>query len=161
MAFWRNIGRALQSVWETITRPESPPPPVEFEDTSDEPFGYEEPEPEYDQGPFGDFFGGGEEPEEPSPPEREPGEEFIYNAGEGPYFDEWGPAEQKLWDDIVGGQSFEDQYQYDQVQYEFDNGWIRDDIEDRKYYRDYFLEDMDMVYFDWEAWREYMGYEEA
>lgn len=160
MAFWQNIGRALQNIWETITHPESPPPPVEFEDEAEEPYepgfgGYDREPPEYDQGPFGDFFGGDVEPE--SPPEGP----FTYHEGDGPYMDDWGIDERRFWDEVLDGQVFEDAEQYRDAQDAFDTGFIDPDVDtdDRSYWRDEFLDIMDMIDFDWEAFREYYGYE--
>lgn len=152
MPFWRNLGRALQSIWETITTPESPPEPVEYEDQAD----YEEPTPQYEQGDYGfadsfaNIFGGEDE--------RPADESFVYSPGDGPYPDDWGYAEMDFWDAANDGKSFESPQNYADAQDAFEQGFMTPGLsqEEREAARQEYLIDMDEAYFeDWEDFRDY------
>lgn len=150
MAFWSNIGRALRSIFDTLSNPESPPEPVEFED---DPL-YEEPVPEYEQGDYGDFF----TTEDERDFEDLPDGPFIYQPGEGPYPGEWGASEKEFWDRVAEGLTFRDAQNYEEALEDFEGGYLTPGIsqEARLQYRENFGIDMDMPVFEnWDDFRDY------
>jgi hypothetical protein len=86
------------------------------------------------------------------------------------YPERWGADESQLWGDIAGTRTddYGDLLAGDrQAQSLFSAGWIDDTGFDRSAIRDAFFDYMieqgyfdDRYDFDWEAWREYMGYGE-
>jgi hypothetical protein len=154
MAFWSNIGRALRNVFGTLTNPESPPEPVEFED---DPI-YDEPVPEYEQdfggGGGGDFFTSEDERSFEDIPEGP----FVYTPGDGPYPGEWGASEKGFWDKVAEGLSFRDADNYNDALEDFEGGYLTPGLsqEAREAYRENFGIDMDMPIFEnWDDFRDY------
>lgn len=147
MPFWRDLGDALRTVWETLSGdvdarlPETPE------------------EPEIETG-----GAGGDAGEPPAPPYygdegyELPDEPFQYSGG-GPYPEEWTDAEIRFWDANLEGHAFESGDQYETAQLQFFDGYIAGDdqitTEDRMAARYDFLHDMDMIDIDWESFREY------
>lgn len=84
------------------------------------------------------------------------------------YPESWGSDESELWEDIAGNK----QGDYDAFLSEdrtamalFSAGWLEDGTENRMLIRDAFFDYAieegylyDRDEFDWEVWREYMGY---
>jgi hypothetical protein len=150
VAFWSNIGRALRSIFDTLSNPESPPEPVEFEDD----YQYEEPVPEYEQAGIGDFFTS----EDERSFEDLSDEPFIYVEGQGPYPDEWGASEKEFWDRVAEGLTFRDAQNYEDALEDFEGGYLTPGLspEARQAYRENFGIDMDMPIFEnWDDFRDY------
>jgi len=151
VAFWQDIGRALRGIYETFTtgRPSEPEEyEEEIEELPDEeepyiPFGYEDEEPPQQQEDYGD-------------------DTFSY-FGDGPYPFGWDEAEQTFWDRQMDGYVFADQGQYDNLQSQFYDAYMRDDIstEDRVAARAEFLDESFIADIDWDAFRDYHGYNES
>jgi hypothetical protein len=157
VAWWDVVWRELQNFVDRLGGGVAEPDEIP-EETDEEPggfFGGEEP-PGEPPGPA-DF--GGEEPDHRGYDSADDGSYFGYHAGEGPYPEDWGPAEQQFWDTQFDGHIFDNQAQYDQAQPLFYDGYMATDDEishvDRVQARDDFL---DTTYFDaidWDAFAEY------
>lgn len=123
---------------------------------------------------FHDFFTENVEESQPVPEDRNydsPGGGNVDDYGgqyERPYLDQWGPEEKRLWDDQIvasfytGDGGVVSEREYLRWQREFNDGWIRPGLSRgehvsarNQFYR---LTYSPPANFNWEAWREYMGY---
>jgi hypothetical protein len=144
--FWQDLGLALREIWDTFRNPESEvePEPEEFGGDSGEP----PEEPPYT--PFGE--------EEDEPDEDDSGQ-FNYFGG-GPYPFDWGEGEERFWNTQMDGFPFQNEVEYENLQDLFYHAYMDRDIstEERREYREQFLEDSYIVTINWAAFREYHGY---
>lgn len=142
MPIWDNIGRELRNLWEILTGGEPTDDEIP-EETTDEP---------------GGFFGGEEPPEEPpGSADFDDDNYYTYNAGDGPYPDDWGDAEIRFWDRLVDEHIFFSQDNYNRAQEAFNEGFIEQNIDsdDRKQQRADFLDELLWTEMDWDAFEDY------
>jgi hypothetical protein len=143
VAWWDNIWRELQNFAERLGGQGQLEPDEIPEETDEEP---------------GGFFGGEEPPEEPpGPADYEDRDYFAYQAGEGPYPDDWGDAEIRFWDRQFDEIFFYSRDDFDRAQELFYDGFMRDDIDsvDRVQAREDFYELTTFDAIDWDAFADY------
>jgi hypothetical protein len=126
--------------------------------------GEEPASPEESPEPGESFYGGGDDSE---PPEQsffgnDDGEYFSYH-GDGPYPFHWDENDVAFWDTQFDGYVFENQEQYERLQQLFEDGYMKDEIssQDRVAAREDFLNESFIETIDWDAFREYHGYDDA
>lgn len=77
-------------------------------------------------------------------------------------YEDWTPEFQEIWDSLPVDLSALSASEYEYTEYMFEEGFMHYSGEvapdDTKFARDEFFDMIDYDYFDWEGWREAMGY---